>query len=359
MIPERLARLRQKMQELGVDTFMVTQPENRRYLSGFTGSAGVLFITQEAALIATDFRYYEQSRQEAPLFELVKIEGKFEGLLPRILERLGSRRVAFEGDHLTYDAYTTYRQAIPEQIELVSTKDVVRWLRAVKEPEEIAAIRRAVALTDRAFDILREMMQPGMIERELAWKLEREMRQAGAEKLSFDVILAGGPASAMAHAKASERPLQAGQPIVIDTGCMWQGYCSDLTRTVILGEPDARFMEIYGIVRQAQERAQTNLRAGMKGNEAHALAEEVIERAGYGDAFGHGLGHGVGLAIHELPVLSPLSDHTLEAGMVFSVEPGIYLPGWGGVRIEDLVLLTEQGVEVLSQAKKEPVIPIR
>ncbi|MGC8827037.1 MAG: M24 family metallopeptidase [Anaerolineae bacterium] len=359
MIPDRLARLRQKMQELGVDTFMVTQPENRRYLSGFTGSAGVLFITQKASLIAADFRYYEQSQQEAPLFELVKIEDKFEELLPRVLERLGSRKVAFEGDHLTYDAYSTYRQAIPEQIELVSTKDVVRWLRAVKEPEEIATIRKAVALTDRAFDILREMMRPGMIERELAWKLEQEMRQAGAEKLSFDVILAGGPASAMAHAKASERPLQAGQPIVIDTGCMWQGYCSDLTRTVILGEPDERFMEIYGIVQQAQERAEANIRAGMKGSEAHALAEEVIERAGYGDAFGHGLGHGVGLAIHELPVLSPLSDHTLEAGMVFSVEPGIYISGWGGVRIEDLVLLTEQGVEVLSQAKKEPVIPLR
>ncbi len=359
MIPERLARLRQKMQELGVDTFMVTQPENRRYLSGFTGSAGVLFITQEAALIATDFRYYEQSQQEAPLFELVKIEGKFEELLPHILERLGSHKVAFEGDHLTYDAYSTYRQAVPEQIALISTKDVVRWLRAVKEPEEIEAIRKAVALTDRAFDILREMMQPGMIERELAWKLEQEMRQAGAEKLSFDVILAGGPASAMAHAKANERPLAAGQPIVIDTGCMWKGYCSDLTRTVILGEPEARFMEIYGIVRQAQERAEAHIKAGMKGNEAHKLAEEVIEQAGYGDAFGHGLGHGVGLAIHELPVLSPLSDHTLQPGMVFSVEPGIYLPGWGGVRIEDLVLLGVDGVEVLSRAKKEPVIPVR
>ena len=184
------------------------------------------------------------------------------------------------------------------------------------------------------------------------------MRQAGAEKIAFDVIFAGGPAGAMAHARATERPIQAGEPIVIDMGCVVNGYCSDLTRTLVIGEPDARFREIYEIVLRAQEQAEAEIAPGMTGREAHEIAARVIGEAGYADRFGHGLGHGVGLAIHELPALSPTSDHELKPGMVFSVEPGIYLPGWGGVRIEDLVLLGEEGVETLSRASKEPVMDL-
>lgn len=359
MIADRLARLREKMRELGADTFFVTHPENRRYLSGFTGSAGALFITADAALIATDFRYFEQVRQEAPEFELVPARGKFEDVLGEVLRRLGTKRMAFESDHLTHDAYTTYAGALPDGVEMLPTKEVVLWLRAVKEPEELDALKKAIALTDTAFNTLREMMAPGMTERELAWKLEQEMRTAGAEKLSFDVIFGAGPSSAKPHAKPTDHPIQAGEPIVIDTGCMWGGYCSDLTRTLILGEPDATFREIYAIVSRAQENALKHIRAGMSGKEAHALAAEVIDGAGYGEAFGHGLGHGVGLAIHELPVLSPLSDHVLQANEVFSIEPGIYLPEWGGVRIEDLVLQTREGVQVLSRAIKDPVVPLR
>ena len=359
MSDTRLAALRARMRELDVDTFMVSQPENRRYVSGFTGSAGIVFVTQSAAKLATDFRYYEQVKLQSPGFELVEVTGRPEHVLPDILKSLGARRVAFESDVVTYDTYETYAAAMPEDVELIATKDVLRWLRAVKDDVEIAALQKAVDLADFAMDALRAILRPGMTEKEVAWKLEQEMRQAGAAKLSFDIICAAGRAGAMSHAVPTDRPIQAGEPIVIDMGCMVDGYCSDLTRTLIIGEPDAQFREIYDIVLRAQELAEAEIAPGMSGKAAHEIAAGVIGEAGYADKFGHGLGHGVGLAIHELPNLSPLSDHTLQPGHVFSVEPGIYLPEWGGVRIEDMAVLTEAGVKVLTHTSKDPVVPAR
>ena len=359
MSDTRLTALRARMKELDVDTFMVSQPENRRYVSGFTGSAGIVFVTQSEAKLATDFRYYEQVKLQSPGFDLVEVKGRPADVLPEILKSLESRRVAFEGDDLTYDTHSAYAEAIPDSMELVATKDVVRWLRAVKDDVEIDTLQRAVDLADAAMDAMRAILRPGMTEKEVAWKLEQEMREAGAEKLSFDIICGAGPAGAMSHAVPSERPIQAGEPIVIDMGCMVDGYCSDLTRTLIIGEPDAQFREIYDIVLRAQERAEAEIVPGMDGKAAHAIAAQVIGEAKYGDRFGHGLGHGVGLAIHELPNLSPLSEHTLQPGHVFSVEPGIYLPEWGGVRIEDMAVLTEAGVKVLTHTSKDPVVPER
>jgi Xaa-Pro aminopeptidase len=358
MNESRLAALRARMRELEVDTFMVSQPENRRYVSGFTGSAGIVFVTQSAAKLATDFRYYEQVKQQSPDFDLVEATGRLEQFLPGILGELQARRVAFEADAVIYDTYQSYAAAMPDGVELVATKEVVRWLRAVKDDAEIAALQRAVALADSAMDTLRAMLRPGMTEKEVAWKLEQEMRQAGAAKLSFDIICAAGRAGAMSHAVPTDRPIRAGEPIVIDMGCMVDGYCSDLTRTLIIGEPDAQFREIYDTVLRAQERAEAEITPGMGGKAAHEIAAGVIGEAGYGPQFGHGLGHGVGLAIHELPNLSPLSEHTLQPGHVFSVEPGIYLPEWGGVRIEDMVVLEEAGVRILTQTSKDPVVPL-
>ena len=356
MTDSRLAALRSRMKDLDVDTFMVTQPENRRYISGFTGSAGIVFITQAHAKLATDFRYYEQVELQAPQFELIELTGKTEQALADVLRSFRSSRVAFESDTLTVDLYETYSSALSDGTSLIPTKDVVRWLRAVKRDEEIASLKRAIALTDTALDTVRGMLRPGMTEKEVAWKLEQEMRVAGAEKLSFDIICAAGPAGAMSHAVPSDRPILAGEPIVIDMGCNVDGYCSDLTRTLIIGEPDARFREIYDTVLRAQERAEAEMQPGMSGKTVHEMAAAVIRDAGYGDRFGHGLGHGVGLSIHELPVLSPVSEHELLSGHVFSVEPGIYLPEWGGVRIEDLVVMGERGAVVLTQTSKDPVI---
>jgi len=356
---DRLARLRRQMTELSVDTFMITQPENRRYISGFTGSNGVVFITQSESKLATDFRYFEQVKQQCPGFALIEVKGNFQAALTPILSGLDARRVAFESDDVTYDLYQTLVAGLPAGIELVPTKDVTRWLRAVKESGEIEALERAIKWTDQAIATLRAMLQPGMTEKEIAWRLEQEMHQLGGSAWNFGLIVAAGPASAMPHARPTDRPVQAGEPIVLDIGCTADGYYSDMTRTLIIGEPDARFREIYDIVLRAQRAATAGIVPGMIGKTAHGLAAQVIEQAGYGHAFGHGLGHGVGLAIHELPVLSLTSEHVLKAGHVFSIEPGIYLPEWGGVRIEDLALLGENGALTLTGASKDPVVPLR
>nr|HPL29442.1 M24 family metallopeptidase [Anaerolineae bacterium] len=238
-------------------------------------------------------------------------------------------------------------------------KGWVEELRAVKSPDELALMRRAVAISDAVIAALPELLQPGMTEKQLAWRIESFMHEHGADEPSFPIIAAGGPNGAMAHAVPSERPLVPGEPIVLDLGARVEGYCSDLTRTVCIGQPDARFREIYAIVLQAQQTAEAGIKAGLLGKDADALARQVIVEAGYGEAFGHGLGHGVGLDIHERPGAGARSEDRLEPGMAVTVEPGIYLPGWGGVRIEDLVVVTEGGVEILSAATKDPVVVVR
>ncbi|MFQ6014998.1 MAG: M24 family metallopeptidase [Anaerolineae bacterium] len=352
----RLAKLRENLAAEEIDAIFITQAENRRYLSGFTGSAGILLISPKEAILATDFRYYEQVTKEAPDFQLAKIKDKFINLLPELVSQIGARRVGFESNHLTYAEYQQWSEALDG--ELVSTEEVVEKLRAVKDEGELELIRRAVALTDAAFAHALEFMGPGMTEKEVAWEVETYMRTHGAEATAFDLIVAGGPNGAMPHARASEQVLRPGEPIVMDLGVRVKGYHSDLTRTVILGEPDARFEEIYGLVLTAQREAEGAIRAGMSGVEADAIARQVIEEAGYGEQFGHGLGHGVGLAVHEKPRAAKTSEDTLEAGMTLTVEPGIYIPDWGGVRLEDLVVIGQGGVEVLSQARKDPVITL-
>ena len=350
----RLEKLRQKLMEEELDAILITQPENRRYLSGFTGSAGVLLISAEQAILATDFRYYEQVAREAPRFQLAKIESgeKFVDLLPDLIAQVGARRVGFEAAHLPYAQYQEWAE-VAEGFELVPTKEWVEDLRAVKDEGELEAIRRAVALADEAMAHILNVMEPGMTERAVAWEIEAYMRTHGADKAAFDIIVASGPKGAMPHARPGDAPLRAGEPIVMDIGARMDGYHSDLTRTVCLGEPDDRFREIYDIVLRAQLAAEEGIRAGMTGREADALARSVIEEAGYGEYFGHGLGHGVGLAVHEKPRLSKLSEEeVLQPGMVVTIEPGIYLPDWGGVRIEDMVVVGEDGVEVLTHASK-------
>jgi len=349
----RLTKLREALAGEGLDAILITQPENRRYLSGFTGSAGVLLISQDQAILATDFRYYEQVERQAPGFHLAKIKDKFESLLPELVHEVGAKRVGFESTHLTVDRYQEW-QKIAEDFELVPTKGLVEEIRTVKDEDELDKIRRAIALTDEAFAHIVSFIEPGMTEKEVAWEIEVFMRTHGAEKLAFDLIVGSGPNGAMPHATISERVIRAGEPIVMDMGAMVDGYNSDLTRTICLGQPDDRFREIYNIVLEAQQAAERDIRPGMTGKEADEIARQVIERAGYGDNYGHGLGHGVGLAVHEKPGVGRLSEDVLKPGMVFTVEPGIYLPGWGGVRIEDIVVMREDGVEVLTQASKEP-----
>jgi len=347
----RLNKLRQTLAEQNLDAILVSQPENRRYLSGFTGSAGWLLISAERAVLATDFRYYEQVGREAPGFELARITDEFQKLLPALLADLGVRRLGFESQHVTVDQLATWSRA-GEGVEWVPLQDTVETLRMVKEEGEIESLRRSVAVTDAAFSHLLEVIRPGMTEQEAAWEIEAYMRTHGASKIAFDLIVAAGPNGALPHARASDQIIRPGEPIVVDIGCVVDGYCSDMTRTFCLGRPEARYLEVWNLVLQAQEAAEAGLRAGLSGVEADALARQVIQAAGYGEQFGHGLGHGVGLAIHERPRASRLSTDILAAGMSLTVEPGIYLPGEFGVRLEDLVIIRQEGVEVLTRSPK-------
>jgi len=350
----RLQKLRRELEVLGLDAIVITQPENRRYLSGFTGSAGTLFITQDEAILITDFRYVEQAPKQAPQFQVVEAAPDVLAKeLSNLAAKAGVNRVGFESHYLPFSEHRDWAEAAAE-FELVPTRELVEDMRALKDEEELDMIKRAVALSDAALAHTKGLIRPGMTEKEVAWELETYMRTHGAEAGAFEIIVAGGPSGAMPHAKASDDAIQVGEPIVVDVGARFEGYHSDLTRTLHLGDPDGRLQEIYDLVLKAQLAAEEGIRPGMSAREADALARDIITGAGYGEYFGHPLGHGVGLAIHEKPKVSKVSRDVLHPGMTLTVEPGIYIPGWGGVRIEDLVVIRQDGVEVLSQADKDP-----
>lgn len=348
-ISNRLNAVRKELNGNGVDGILVTRSENRRYLSGFDGSAGYLLITGKKAMLATDFRYTEQAAQQVPDFEIVRIKGKVNDWFPGLVVKAGISRLGFEADAVSY---ALYRQLGEAAVELVPLKELIEKLRAVKEPEEIKCIEKAVSIADIAYSQISAGIKAGMTEMQVAWVLEKALRENGSEALPFEIIVASGPNSALPHARPTGRIVNDGEPVLIDMGARYQGYASDMTRTICLGKPDDKFTAIYKTVLDAQEAAEAIIRGGMTGRDADGAAREVIEKAGYGDLFGHSLGHGVGLAGHELPRLNPDADDTLEDGMVFTVEPGIYLTGWGGVRIEDTVVMENGRTKVMTQARK-------
>ncbi|NTU82589.1 MAG: M24 family metallopeptidase, partial [Chloroflexales bacterium] len=312
-----------------------------------------------AALLFTDGRYTLRAAREAPAFTLRQVVNPgrpFPDLLREAAAELGLARVAFEAAHTTVAEYQSLAAAMGDAVALDPVEGVVEPLRELKDTEELATLRRAIAITDAAFTAVAERLTPETTERQAAWMLEVAMRVGGADALSFPSIVAAGPNAAQPHATPGDEPLGSGRPIIIDMGARVGGYHADLTRTIILGEPEARFRQIYALVAEAQRRAIAGLRPGLPAHEADALARDYIAAAGYGEQFGHGLGHGVGLDIHEWPqlrrALPGAGSAPLRPGMVTSVEPGIYLEGWGGVRIEDLALITEGGSEVLSRAPR-------
>lgn len=354
---KRLIRMRQTIAEREFDGALISNAQNRRYLSGFTGSAGYLLITADDAVIATDFRYYEQSATQAPDFRLHKVVQGLDAWVPPLFAGLGGKKIAFESADMTVATHRAFMKALtslPEsdRPELVPVTDLVERLRILKEPEEVTALQAAVDLGDAAFVDVSQRIEPGWTETQVAWEIEKYIREHGGDGLSFDTIVAGGPWGAMPHAYPRDRKLEAGEGVVIDMGCDVGGYMSDLTRTVFLGKPDDQFKKIYDIVLTAQLTAEEMVKPGMTGEECHMIAHNIIDAAGYGETFGHGLGHGIGLQVHEAPRVGRTSSDVLEDGMVFTIEPGIYVTGWGGVRIEDMVLLENGKARIMSTSPK-------
>ena len=320
---------------------------NVRYLTGLQSSnAAVLVEPDGSATLYTDFRYAPRAR-EVPGASFVETP---RGLLPAIAEALHGRRVGFEEQHLPYAQYRTLAEA---GVEAVPTTGLVESLRAVKDPSEIDATRRAGALSDEVFAALAKKRFSGRSERELAWWIERSFREGGASGISFEPVVAAGATGSSPHAVPGDRPIEPGVLVTIDAGCVVDGYCSDCTRTFAVGRVSERLAGLHALCLEAQLAGLAAVAPGVAGRDADAASRTVIEAAGLGPNYGHGMGHGVGLQIHEAPALRPESSDVLGAGNVVSVEPGIYLPGEGGVRIEDLVLVTEDGCERLTRFTKE------
>jgi Xaa-Pro aminopeptidase len=372
-VSSRLDRLRQKMTEAALDGLLVSSPvedtfgnigANRRYLSGFTGSVGHLLITQEAAFIAVDFRYYEQAQREVLGFTLFPASGPLPEWFASLVgeAKLAGKKLGFQAGDITVATYQTITKAVKEmpaaqRPKVLAAPPLVEQLRATKDADELAAIQRAVDLGDEAFVDIAQRIEPGWTETQAAWEIEKYIREHGGEGVSFEIIVAAGPWSAMPHAYPRDERIQEGQPIIIDMGVRLGGYCSDLSRTLFLGQPDEQFDKIYDIVLTAQLTAEALIRKDMTGEQAHLLGHNVIAETGYGESFGHGLGHGVGLQIHETPRLVRASKDVLADGMVFTIEPGIYISGWGGVRIEDMVVLENGRARVITRAPKLDVVP--
>ena len=306
--------------------------------------------------MATDFRYTEHARGESADFEIIQTKGELRNWLPGLISDFRWHKLGFEANLISYDSYHKLSEAIETKqvnLELVPTTGIVEHLRSIKEPEELDLITKAVELSDVAFEQAKMIIRPGITEKEAAWEIEKFLRQEGSEGTPFEIVVASGSNSALPHARPTEKIIRPGELVLIDMGARISGYCSDFSRTLFLGEADKTLQEIYDIVFKAQTIAIEGVRSGMDASQADKLARSVIEQAGYGEAFGHSLGHGVGLATHELPTLGPSSSDSLADGMVFTIEPGIYLPNQGGVRIEDMVVLENGKPKVLTQARKD------
>ncbi len=359
----RIEKLRKRMHTNEIDTILIFSDENRRYLSGFTGedgnydeSAGLLIITQDTLHLATDSRYDGQASTEAPLFTITCYKEAMSKILPKILKSVNARNTAVETSRLTVEMHNKIKEKIAEEtpdIILLSAEEILKDLRVQKDENEIKAIKTSLEIAEKSFLTLKGEIREGMSEKEAAWRLESLMRENGADALSFPVIAASGPNSALPHAIPGERCFQNHEPLLFDFGARRNGYCSDTTRTLILKAPDDTFKAVYNILFQAQKMAIDAIKPGVKCSEIDTIAREFIDGTQFKGTFGHSLGHGVGIAIHEAPRLSRFDESLLKEGMVVTVEPGIYLPQWGGIRLENMVHVTEDGSEVLNKLNYE------
>jgi Xaa-Pro aminopeptidase len=351
----RADRVAERLRERDLDLLLVTDLTNVRYLTGFTGSNGMAVVGRDVRRFVTDFRYVEQAAQQVLDFDREQGPQDFVTALAEGWPD-GALRLGFEDDHVSVKRHERLREVVPDRIELVGAGGIVEAGRAIKEPGEVEAIRAAAALADGIYEWLRERGIVGRTEHDVAVELEHEMRRRGADGPSFEPIVASAERGALPHATPTHEAIPRGTLVTLDLGARLDGYCSDCTRTWATGDLPDDLAEAYELVRRAQAAALDAVRPGPAGRDVDAVARDLIEAAGHGEHFGHGLGHGVGLDVHEAPRLARTGTDALREGHVVTVEPGVYLPGRGGVRIEDLVVVSEGGRDVLSSTTKDLVV---
>ena len=354
-MPDRINRLREFLEPAAIDAFYITNPENRFYLSGFSGSTGALLMTREQSYLLTDFRYTAQAAMESPEFQVVEAANSYAGMILKIFTENKLHRLGIEGEHLTCNQYSTLTK-LCEGIEIKPQGDKVEQLRICKDESEVKLIEKAVSIADQALVHTLPLIMAGVSENDVSLHLEYSMRRLGAEGSAFKIIAASGARAALPHGVATMKKIEAGDLFTLDFGAVYKGYHSDITRTVAICSASQKQKELYKVVLEAQMSAIAAIKAGIRACDADHAARSVIEKYGYGDYFGHSTGHGLGLSIHENPRLSAKDTTVLEPGMVVTVEPGIYLNGWGGVRIEDTVLVENSGCRILTGSPKEELL---
>lgn len=347
----KITKLQASLKEQNVDAILITNPYNRRYISGFTGSSGVAIVSQTKSVFITDFRYTEQAAEQAKGFEIVEHKRGIELEVNNQCKELGIKMIGFEKNDVTFAGYERYQKAL--DVELVPVSDMIENIRMFKTEDELVIMKQAAKIADNAFLHIQSYIKPGVREIEISNELEFFMRREGATSSSFDIIVASGLRSALPHGVASEKTIQSGELVTMDYGALYNGYCSDITRTVAVGNVSDKLRTIYDTVLEAQLRGVKGIKPGMTGKEADALTRDYITEQGFGEYFGHSTGHGLGMEVHESPGVSSGTETVLEPGMVVTVEPGIYIPNVGGCRIEDDIVITESGNERLTNVTKE------
>lgn len=350
MTINRLDRLRASFAE-GIDALLVLKPENRTYVSGFTGSNGYLVVGRSGDMLLTDFRYTEQARAQCPGIAVIDYAPDLHGSLNTALKEAGIARLGFESDYVPHALWVTLTEKL--EAELVPCSGLVEKLRMVKDEEELANMQKAAKIAEAALTEILPLIKPGVTEAFVAIELEIALRRLGSQGLPFAIIAASGPRSSLPHGRASEREIMVGDFLTLDFGAVYNGYCSDITRTFVVGKATEEQRRVYHVVLTAQLGALAAVRPGILGKDVDKVARDYITEQGFGERFGHGLGHGVGRMVHEGPGAGSKSEDTLAVGNVITVEPGVYIPEWGGVRIEDMVVVTEAGYRNFNTYSKE------
>jgi len=348
----RINKLRRMMEDGGMEGLIITRPENRFYLSGFTGEDGILFISLDKLYLVTDSRYVEQAAAESPGWQVVEVAGDYLKALPDLVG--GQGKVGFESRHITYDLYHKLAQHLEGRLK--PCVSMVEELRKVKDEEELALIRKAVEIGDAAYRDILPFISIGVTEREIAVELERLLKVKGCSRIAFDTIAVSGIRASLPHGKPSSKRLEAGDMLTLDFGGVYEGYAGDTTRTIAIGEAPAYLRNVYQRVLEAQQAAIRAVRAGVPCREVDGAARDYLKAHGLDKYFAHSTGHGLGLQVHEEPAVGARSEMILQENMVITIEPGVYITGWGGVRIEDVVIVKETGCEIVTKAEKALVI---